>query len=120
MPFGLSNTLASFQGYINKILAENLDIFVIVYLYDILIYTEGSGQPHMEVVRKILEQPYKHRLFANLKKFCFYQDKIGCLRFVVSIQGIEINKEKMEVIKTWPEKKSVWDSKVFLGFANLY
>ena len=40
MSFGLSNALASFQGYINKILAEKLDIFVIVYLDDILIYTE--------------------------------------------------------------------------------
>ena len=39
IPFGLSNALASFQGYINKILVEKLDIFVIVYLDDIFIYT---------------------------------------------------------------------------------
>ena len=39
MPFGLSNAPASFQEYINKILAKNLDIFVIVYLDNILIYT---------------------------------------------------------------------------------
>ena len=38
MFFGLSNALASFQGYINKILVEKLDIFVIVYLDDILVY----------------------------------------------------------------------------------
>ena len=50
MSFGLSNALASFQGYINKILAEKLDIFVIVYLDDILIYIEDQGQGHMEVV----------------------------------------------------------------------
>ena len=40
MPFNLSNTASSFQGYINKILAEKLDISVIVYLDNILIYTE--------------------------------------------------------------------------------
>ncbi len=40
MPFSLSNAPASFQGYINRILAEKLDIFVVVYLDDILIYTE--------------------------------------------------------------------------------
>ena len=51
MPFGLSNALASFQGYINKILIKKLDVFVFVYLDDILIYTEKTGQPHMEVVR---------------------------------------------------------------------
>ena len=38
MQFGFSNPLATFQQYVNKILAEKLDIFVIVYLDDILIY----------------------------------------------------------------------------------
>ena len=40
IPFGLSNTPAIFQRYVNKILAEKLNIFVIVYLNDILIYTK--------------------------------------------------------------------------------
>ena len=38
MPFGLSNAPASFQSYINKILAEKFYIFVIMYLDDIFIY----------------------------------------------------------------------------------
>ena len=55
MPFGLSNAPATFQGYVNKILAEKLDIFVIVYLDDILIYTKDSRQPHVEVVCWVLD-----------------------------------------------------------------
>lgn len=55
MPFGLSNAPASFQGYVNKILAEKLDIFI-VYLDDILIYTKDPGQPHVEAVRWVLDQ----------------------------------------------------------------
>ena len=51
MLFGLSNAPVSFHGYINKILAEELDIFIIVYLDDILIYTKDPGHPHMDVVR---------------------------------------------------------------------
>ena len=43
MSFGFSNTPAIFQRYVNKILAEKLDIFVIVYLDDILIYIEDPG-----------------------------------------------------------------------------
>ena len=51
MPFGLSNAPASFQGYINKILAKKLDVFVIVYLDDILIYTEDESQGHVKAVQ---------------------------------------------------------------------
>ena len=51
MPFGLSNALASFQGYINKILAKKLDVFVIVYWDDIFIYNEDEGQGHVEAVQ---------------------------------------------------------------------
>ena len=72
MPFGLSNAPATFQGYINKILAEKLDVFVIVYLDDILIYIEDPGQPHVDAVRLVLDQVRKYSLFANLKKCCFY------------------------------------------------
>lgn len=44
MPFGLSNATTSSQSYINKTLAKKLNIFVIVYLNDILIYTEDTAQ----------------------------------------------------------------------------
>ena len=54
MLFGLSNAPATFRGYVNKILAEKLDIFVIVYLNDILIYTEDPGQPYVEAVQLVL------------------------------------------------------------------
>ena len=50
MSFSLTNALASFQEYINKILAEKLNIFVIMYLYDILIYTEDNRNDHVAAV----------------------------------------------------------------------
>ena len=72
MPFSLSNAPASFQGYINKILAENLDIFVIVYLDNIFIYTEEQGQGHVDAMRWVLDHLQKHGLYTNLKKCQFY------------------------------------------------
>ena len=51
MPFGLTNASVNFQRYINKILVEKLDIFVIVYLDDILIYTDDDGDGHVTAVQ---------------------------------------------------------------------
>ena len=50
MPFELSNTPASFQDYINKILAKKLHIFIISYLNNMLLYTKDLGQSHVNVV----------------------------------------------------------------------
>ena len=50
MPFGLTNAPVSFQRYINKILLEELDIFVIIYLDYILIYTKDDGNGHVTAV----------------------------------------------------------------------
>ena len=50
MLFGLSNIPLSFQDYINKILVEKLDIFIIVYLDDIFFYTKDQRRGHVEAV----------------------------------------------------------------------
>ena len=55
MFFGLFNALATFPSYVNKILAEKLDIFIIIYLNDILIYTKDFGQPYIEAVCWVLD-----------------------------------------------------------------
>ena len=68
MLFGLTNVLASFQRYINKILAKKLNIFVIVYLDDILIYVDNDGDGHVAAVRWVLKQLKKFLLYANLEK----------------------------------------------------
>ena len=84
MPFGLSNASATFQDYVNKILAKKLDVFVIVYLDNILIYIKDPGQPHVEAVCWVFKNLRKHDLFANLKKCWFYQDEVRFLGYVVS------------------------------------
>ena len=99
MPFGLTNAPASFQEYINKIFVEKLDIFVIVYLDDILIYTEDDRDGHVAAVRWVLEQLRKFSLYANLKKCRFYQDEVRFLGYVVSSRGIRMEDERIEAVK---------------------
>ena len=103
MPFGLTNASASFQEYINKILAEKLDIFVIVNLDDILIYTDDDGDGHVSAVQLVLEQLKKFSLFANLKKCQFHQKEVRFLRYVVSSKGIRMEDKKIETVKHWPK-----------------
>ena len=76
MLFGLFNAPASFQGYINKIPAKKLNIFVIVYLDDIFICTKNPGQAHANIIWWVFKKLRKDSFFAKLKKWQFYKDKI--------------------------------------------
>ena len=120
MPFGLSNVPASFQSYINKILAKKLDVIVIIYLDDILIHTKDVGQAYVIVVQWVLNKLRKHGFFAKLKKCCFHKDKVRFLGYVVSAQRVRMKDEQIEAMKNWLEPKSMRDIQVFLDFANFY
>ena len=71
MFFRLFNTSVISQKYINKILAKKFDIFVIIYLDNILIYTKDLRKTYVKIVYKILDKLQKHFFFANLKKCHF-------------------------------------------------
>ncbi len=72
MLFGLTNIQTTFQSYINKILIKKLDIFIIVYLNNILIYTKSEREKLMEVFQWVLDQLQKSLLYINFKKYWFY------------------------------------------------
>ena len=118
MLFRLSNVAASFQGDINKILAKKLNVFVLVYLDDILIYTEDVSQAHVNAVRWVLNKLKKHGRFANFKKCCFHNDEVRFLSYVVSAQRVRMEDKRIEVVKKWPQPKMMRNIQVFLGFAN--
>lgn len=50
MIFSLTNVPISFQDYVNKILATKFNIFIIIYLNNILIYIENPGQSHINII----------------------------------------------------------------------
>ncbi len=114
MPFGFFNTPASFQSYMNKFFAEKLNIFILVYLNNILIYIEDVRQSHIEVMRWKPEQLWKYSIYAN------HEDEIQFLSFVVLAQSIKIKAKKIKAVRDWPKLQSVRDIQMFLGFANFY
>ena len=99
MPVGLTNAPASFQEYINKIFAEKLDIFIIVYLDNIFIYTDNDGNGHVAAVRWVLKQLRKFLLFGKLKKCWFYQEEIWFLGYIVSSKGICMKDQRIKAVK---------------------
>ena len=109
MPFGLFNAPASFQRYINKISAEKLDIFVIVYLDNTLIYIEDPEQTYVDTVWWVLNNLRKYRLYANLRKCRFYKDEICFLGYMVLARDIRMEDKRIELVKNWPEPKLLRD-----------
>ena len=95
------------SGYINKILAKKLNIFVIVSLDNILIYTNDDKDSHIAAVWWVLEQLRNFLLYANLKKCQFHQEEVQFLGYVVSLRSICMEDERIEAIKLWPEPQSV-------------
>jgi len=46
MPFSLTNASAAFQRFINNIFSDLLDVYIVIYLDDILIYLNNMSEHH--------------------------------------------------------------------------
>ena len=88
MNFGLFNVQASFQSYINKILAKKFHVFIMVYLDNIFIYTKDECQSLVEIIQWVLNLLKKNGLFTKLEKSQFYQNEVCFLEYVVSSHEI--------------------------------
>ena len=119
MPFGLTNAPAMFQSMMTDIFRDILDIYVVVYIDDLLIFSNDVDS-HVEHVREVLRRLREHRLFAKLSKCSFHASEVEFLGFVISGSGISMAQDKVDAIKAWPVPKNVRGIQSFLGFVNFY
>ena len=87
MPFGLTNAPAAFMDLMNRVFKPFLDTFVIVFIDDILVYSETWDQ-HREHLIIILETLRKERLFAKFSKSEFWLKEVMFLGHVISEKGV--------------------------------
>jgi len=119
MPFGLTNAPATMQRLVNDILHKDLDIFVIAYLDDILIFSETESE-HIQHIKTVLKKLRAKGLRLKPEKCKWHQTKLRFLGFIIRQHGIQMDLAKSEVIIDWPRPRIVKEIQLFLRFANFY
>ena len=118
---GLTNSLATFQAYINKALRGLVDDFYVVYLDNILVFSK-TKEEHNQNLQRVCERLRDVELYAKPSKCQFYQMEIEFLGFIIRTQGIRMDLRRVQTIKEWENHppKSYRDLQVLLGFYNFY
>ncbi|SCZ91572.1 BZ3500_MvSof-1268-A1-R1_Chr1-2g01497 [Microbotryum saponariae] len=119
MPFGLTNAPAAFQHLMNSIFRDFLDVTVLVYLDDILIFSD-SPSDHVVHVQEVLHRLIDNQLYCNPKKCEFHQTSTEYLGFIISPDGVSMSPSKVDSITSWPTPTTLKELQQFLGFANFY
>jgi hypothetical protein len=99
MPFDLTNAPSTFMRLMNEVHHPFIGNFVVVYFDDILIYIKSLDE-HIEYLRTVFSALHETRLFANLEKCIFSTNRVSFFGYIVTPQGIEVDEEKIEAIKS--------------------
>ena len=119
MPFRLTNALAAVMDLMHRIFQPYLDQFVVVFVDDILIYSQSEWE-HEYHLRIILQLLRDHQLYAKFIKCEFWLTGVRFLGHVVSASGVSVDLEKVEAVMSWERPKSVFKIHSFLGLAGYY
>jgi len=103
----------------NDIFSNLLDVCVVIYLDDILIYSNNMSEHHQHV-KEVLKHLCKTGLYAKAEKCKFHSESVEYLGYILSPSGLTMSDNKVKIIQDWLEPKKVKDIQSFLGFANFY
>jgi len=119
MLFGHVNAPATFEAMINNILREFPDHRVVVYLDDILIYSE-SEEEYIELVKKVLARLEEYELAVSVTNSVFHIELVEVLGYIVRINGVTMSERKVELLMHWRAPQPVKKVQTFFGFTNFY
>jgi len=119
MPFGMSNSGATFQRLMDIVMSGlNLKI-CLTYLNDIITYS-ASLEDHLERLETVLERLRTSGLTLKPEKCCIFQKSVSFLGHLISEDGIGTDPKKTQAISDWPTPLSVKDTRAFVGIASYY
>jgi hypothetical protein len=119
MLFGLTNALTYLMYLMNKVFMEYLDMFAVVFINDIFVYSRGEEE-HEEHFHLALQKLQEHRLHAKLSKCEFWMKQVAFLGHIISKGGISVDPSKVQDVLSWNAPMSVNDIQSFLGLARYY
>ena len=120
MFFGMTNLPAIFQVIINEILRDLINEGkVTAFVDDILVGTE-TEEEHDKIIEEILRRLEGNDLYVKPEKCIQKVRKIEFLGVIIGPNGIEMEKEKVDEVLSWPEPKNIKDIRKFLDLANYY
>ncbi|MCH82779.1 RNA-directed DNA polymerase (Reverse transcriptase), partial [Trifolium medium] len=121
MPFGVTNAPAVFMDYMNRIFQPYLDKFVVIFIDDILIYSQNP-QEHAKHLRIVLQTLREKKLFAKLSKCEFWMSEVKFLGHVISQGGVAVDPSKIALPMTRLTRKEtpfVWNEECEQSFQKL-
>jgi hypothetical protein len=103
----------------NSIFVEELDKFVVVFIDDILVFS-NSRKEHEKHLHIVLHRLRDHQLYAKFSKCEFCLTKVHFLGHVVSYEGISVDPSKVREVLDWKPPRTVHQVRSFLGLAGYY
>ena len=97
MSFSLTNASTAFQQFMNNIFSDILDVCVMIYLDDILIYSNNMSKHHQHV-KEVLKCLYKAGLYAKAEKCEFYFKSVEYLGYILSLSDLTMSDDKVKII----------------------
>nr|CAD1834599.1 unnamed protein product [Ananas comosus var. bracteatus] len=119
MPFGLTNAPATFCTLMNKLFHPYLDCFVIVYLDDIVVYS-NTLEEHVEHLRTIFQVLRENQLFVKREKCSFAKEEVHFLGHWIGRGQLHMDQQKVRAICEWEAPTTVSELRSFLGLVNYY